>query len=69
MDKLKKMHIETVDLLSCPFCGQARGIRTVYFLTTDEASYYVICPGCGAQGPTGDTPEEAIASWNSRVTP
>lgn len=50
----------------CPFCGSAK--------TRDDYDDYnrdrVFCDDCGAAGPViGNTREEVITRWNTRVTP
>lgn len=51
-------------LLPCPFC------KTVHLATMHTIRkpvwHYVLCPGCGAQGPTRRNEVRAIEAWNSR---
>ncbi|MFN7129799.1 MAG: hypothetical protein ACK4OJ_12125 [Brevundimonas sp.] len=48
--------------LSCPFCpglkiGHARRVG---------GRFWMRCLSCDAEGPTGRSPEEALARWNAR---
>jgi transcriptional regulator with XRE-family HTH domain len=46
----------------CPFCRKARGkIRKV-----NAAFFQGSCPKCGATGPTRESHQEALRSWNGR---
>jgi Lar family restriction alleviation protein len=54
-----------MEIKPCPFCG-----GTVHTVSTSTAIagntlYGVLCV-CGAEGPTGDTPDEAAKNWNIR---
>jgi hypothetical protein len=74
----------SVDLKSCPFCGFNLDVndedciypvgRPMYDLETDKPMwrvYNIVCyetgGGCGASV-LGDSPEDCIDRWNSRVT-
>jgi Lar family restriction alleviation protein len=64
------MHEEN-ELKACPFCGNTYkeefAIRTTDLSIGDTAFNRInVCCSCGAQGPDGDTQEEAIARWNRR---
>lgn len=57
------------ELLPCPFCGE-------HFVEEAESDVPTIhggnmravyCNGCFAEGPTADTPADAIAAWNTRA--
>lgn len=55
----------------CPFC---KNVRDLQLLDTRETfpnrgwvSYFINCPYCGTCGPEADTPQEAVAKWNSRA--
>lgn len=78
---IDKMERSEVELLPCPFCGDAEHLETdsasIEYLDVDESgdeeleqmpteAWFVTCGACGAQGPQGDTPEEAERAWNSR---
>lgn len=50
------------ELKRCPFCGH-EGI-----LTRNDGGYTVVaCRACDAEGPIGNTAEEDIELWNTRV--
>lgn len=50
------------EVKSCPFCG---GEDTYCF---EEHQWWVVCcVECGVNGPTGQTEEEAVESWNIRL--
>lgn len=45
----------------CQFCGCKECF-------CDSLSFhYVLCPYCGAMGPTGVDPVDAVLRWNERV--
>lgn len=48
----------------CPFCGSTR----VGVFTGRQAKHAVSClaPACGATGPEGTTPAEAVGRWRTR---
>ncbi|MFK3794785.1 Lar family restriction alleviation protein [Pseudomonas sp. NPDC088444] len=50
------------ELKPCPFCGGTN-------LQVTEASSYVMCYGCDADGPVGRPADAAIAAWNNRAAP
>jgi Lar family restriction alleviation protein len=47
-------------LKPCPFCG----VNDAH--VSDTGAEWVICRGCEAEGPVGDTRQEAIEKWNYR---
>ena len=51
-----------IELKPCPFCGAQPEEQ-------DIGSYFVECPGCGLQGPSGarDGVEPSVAAWNHRA--
>lgn len=53
-------------LKECPFCGSENVSREEYNIV-GPGNNWVECHKCDAQGPSGDTPEEAAAAWNKRV--
>lgn len=57
---------------SCPFCGSANGFEAILrFMVIGGVDHgQVSCRRCFAMGPAapGDL-AEAVAAWNSRVTP
>ena len=56
----KEPAVEKIE--SCPFCnGEGK------FKHKQYASWFVICLGCGARGPTKPTGEEAAECWNRRA--
>lgn len=48
------------DLKPCPFCGWPANIIGVVGV------FYAQCRDCGAEGPTEETEDAAIAAWNRR---
>lgn len=48
-------------IYECPFCG-----REKVKVMPNSGKYYVICNCCHAKGSKCNTPEEAIAKWNTR---
>lgn len=60
-------------LSCCPFCGEPASTE----LSDDpdrwlrSSLFWVECSddGCGAEGPTKSSAEEAIEAWNTRMTP
>lgn len=51
----------------CPFCGSH------YVEPSPSGEYapiarWITCRDCGADGPTADTPAEAVDAWNDRTT-
>jgi hypothetical protein len=52
----------------CPFCGGT--VQTVSASTAIAGNrlYSVLCV-CGAEGPTGHTPDEAAMNWSLREQP
>jgi Lar family restriction alleviation protein len=52
----------------CPFCG----VTALWKLKDDDgenASYFVACAVCKAQGPRAELPEMALPAWNRRPGP
>ncbi len=58
------------ELKACPYCKATSVIIYDTTIMPDEiTTYYASCTYCGAQGSRGhDTPEEAIAAWNTLAT-
>ena len=54
-----------MDLLPCPFCGDAGEDYREPSYT--KVSHYIYCNGCGCQGPVNYTTDEAAAAWNRRA--
>ena len=54
-----------MDLLPCPFCGDAGEDYREPSYT--KVSHYIYCNGCGCQGPVRYTTDEAVAAWNRRA--
>lgn len=50
------------ELLPCPFCGSKDPVQ---FDQTGIS--WIMCEGCGAEGPTREELDGAIASWNRRA--
>jgi hypothetical protein len=57
-------YFETSDLLTaqamkCPFCAS-----TELQLLDLQTTFWVTCKTCSANGPSGDSPEQALEYWN-----
>lgn len=55
-------------LAPCPFCGSLLVDSTCW--TNDagtETRCFVRCPHCDIVGPPRNSPEEALAAWNTRT--
>ena len=57
-------YFETSDLLTahavkCPFCGS-----TELQLLDLQTTFWVTCKTCSANGPSGDSAEQALEYWN-----
>ena len=65
MDKL-------IELKPCPFCGSAAVIEDSGPIDKYRSGYQVRCPAinCPVDNPVafGDTENDAIAAWNTRVS-
>ena len=48
-------------LLPCPFCGASAHMA-------DTGNLWVVCDDCTAEGPGGDSEQDAINAWNTRST-
>jgi len=51
------------EILACPFCGSNR--TSVEVKAIPISGWRVYCRACNSSGPFKDTPEAAIAAWNS----
>ena len=60
---LEAIPIIAGDLKPCPFCGG----RAELFGTKNSGIFYVKCLECDVDG-NFDTPEEARAAWNRRIS-
>lgn len=49
----------------CPFCGCAETLAS----SNGEGSHFLCCMECGAEGPPGATPADAVERWNRRFDP
>lgn len=60
----------TEELKPCPFCG-GRDLAVEWIELADRGEkrleHAVQCRGCGADGPSGRTREEAASLWNTRA--
>ena len=63
------------DVLPCPFCGFHPDPEDADFCYPNDrtrtnwtAKCYETGGGCGAEGPYGDSREDAIAKWNRSFT-
>jgi Lar family restriction alleviation protein len=45
--------------MECPFCG-----GTATELIDLGATFWLSCTACGANGPSGDSAEQALEYWN-----
>lgn len=57
------------DLLNCPFCQRADELECLHKGAADEWWWHVFCDTCCATGPSEPTKAEAIAAWNTRLSP
>lgn len=48
----------------CPFCGEPEA--TIIVRPSRKGGLTATCPTCGARAGNGNTPAEAITSWNRR---
>lgn len=48
----------------CPFCGHDDPYMSN---SIAQSEWYMVCAECNAIGPTGDSPNAALAAWNERV--
>ena len=48
----------------CPFCGDEGELDEVG--AGSHPVFIVVCNGCAAFGPPGETPEAAAANWDMR---
>ena len=48
----------------CPFCAEERYLTVCGVLT--GKNLWVVCDTCNAEGPVGNSPEEAKYLWNQR---
>ena len=51
------------ELKPCPFCGGVEKLSVCGW--ADQ--YWVSCDNCETEGPSGETPPEAIEAWNRRA--
>jgi len=57
------------EFLNCPFCGETKSFEVfAVFSSSQPDGLRVECGTCGAQGPTGEDRDQAIANWNRRPT-
>ena len=54
----------TEGLKPCPFCGNADESRVVWL---NAYTWRVHCGGCGADGPTCYSENNAVEWWNTRT--
>ena len=47
----------------CPFCGSQ---RTPPDLDGETGSWFIVCPDCGANGPSLTSKDDAVTAWNTR---
>lgn len=53
-------------LLPCPFCGATESEKEIHVQYMTSAGVYVECFKCEANSGVKDSPDEAIAAWNTR---
>lgn len=53
----------SVELKSCPFCGS----EYISVPHNADINTWASCLACMADGPLGDTTQEAITAWNTRA--
>lgn len=57
--------MEDLGINVCPFCEAKTGeLYTTITATGMEIDNYIVCKGCGCQGPKERNKREAIESWN-----
>lgn len=54
-------------LRECPHCGYAPYFKSFEYRGFGGMGYWVTCTHCGNRTWETDTPEKAIAAWNTRV--
>lgn len=54
--------------LPCPFCSgtRLRAVELPNYDATPSGNYAVVCDGCGAHGPDGQSEDEALKAWGRR---
>ncbi len=53
---------ETLEILSCPFCGGTN----LYFIDYGVGDQWAVHCECGASGQIGSTKPEAVRLWSNR---
>ena len=53
------------ELIPCPWCKTNEGAALGY-IGQPAVAWSVSCICCGAEGPRGDTPSEAMRLWSTR---
>lgn len=55
-----------MNLLPCPFCGHAHPQPHDLTSNLGIKFFIVLCPECGAEGPSDSTEQAAMERWNKR---
>lgn len=63
----ERLDDQPAGLLPCPFCGHTRLVIERSRHSTHGWTYYILCLGCGTEGPWKKTKSGARARWNERV--
>ena len=58
---------DEVTLRECPHCGYAPYLKSFEYRGFGGMGYWVTCTHCGNRTWETDTPEKAVAAWNTRV--
>ena len=53
-----------MDIDNCPFCG---GQEHMMIMSSLDNYRWVTCKGCRAEGPIGNSVQEAKELWNKRI--
>ena len=59
MAQLETSVLLTTHAMECPFCGSTNPA-----LIDQETTYWVSCKACRANGPSGNSAQQALERWN-----
>lgn len=61
---------DNLELKPCPWCGPQIDEGMLYVASDGPPGYFwVRCPGCGCEGPSEDSEQNAAWRWNTRIAP